>query len=119
MVLHFAFSSKRFNHINSDWLKSLDQEKDFSIILSSKLKVANPCLKARNKANNILGIINHNVAYKSKIISKMYNSYVRPLLVLLWTSLVPYLRKDVQERVQQEWYLELRVRASMRRGWKR
>src|ERR1700755_1287123 len=52
--------------------------------------------------NKVLGIINHNVVYKSKeVISKLYNSYVRPARVLC-TSLGSTFRKYINmlERVQ-------------------
>lgn len=90
--------------MNGDWLESVDQEKDLGVIISSNLKVANQCLEARNKANKMLGIINRNVIYKSKeVISKLYNSYVRPVLEYCAQVWAPYLRKDIDmlERVQR------------------
>ena len=81
-VLHLGYSNKEFHYdMNGEWLPSVDQEKDLGVVISSNLKVADQCLEARNKANKMLGIISRNVVYKSKeVISKLYNSYVRPLL---------------------------------------
>ena len=104
-VLHLGYSNKEFNYdMNGDWLESVDQEKDLGVIISSNLKVANQCLEARNKANKMLGIINRNVVYKSKeVVSKLYNSYVRPILEYCAQVWAPYLRKDIDmlERVQR------------------
>src|SRR5678816_4914578 len=103
-VLHLGYSNKSFNYdMNGDWLESVDQEKDLGVIISSNLKVANQCLEARNKANKMLGIINRNVVYKSKeVISKLYNSYVRPIIEYSAQVWAPYLKKDLDmlERVQ-------------------
>ena len=49
-------------------------------------------------------MINRNVVYKSKeVISKLYNSYVRPLLEYCAQVWTPYLRKDIYivEKVQR------------------
>lgn len=104
-VLHLGHSNKGFNYdMNGEWLQSVDQEKDLGVIISSDLKVGNQCLEARNKANKMLGIINRNVCYKSKeVISKLYNSYVRPLLEYCSQVWAPYLRKDIEmlESVQR------------------
>ena len=104
-VLHLGYSNKSFNYdMNGDWLESVDQEKDLGVIISSNLKVANQCLEANNKANKMLGIINRNVVYKSKeVISKLYNSYVRPVIEYCAQVWAPYLKKDLDmlERVQR------------------
>src|SRR5678816_4586531 len=104
-VLHLGYSNKCFNYdMNGEWLESVDQEKDLGVIISSNLKVANQCLEARNKANKMLGIINRNVVYKSKeVISKLYNSYVRPVIEYCAQVWAPYLKKDLDmlKRVQR------------------
>ena len=81
-VLHIGNSNKKFNYdMNGRWLESGDKEKDLGEIISDNLKVSEQCLEARNRANKMLGIINRNVAYNIKeVMSKLYNSYVRPLI---------------------------------------
>ena len=66
-VLHLGYSNKEFKYdVNCEWFKSLDQEKDLGVVISSNLKVADQCLEARNRANKMPGIINRNVVYKKK-----------------------------------------------------
>ena len=46
--------------------------------MSKDLKILKQCLLAKNKANLMLRIINRGVSYKtSKVISKLYRSYIR------------------------------------------
>ena len=77
-TLHLGYSNKEFKYdVNCEWLQSVDQEKDLGVIISGSLKVDDQCLEA----NKILAVTNQNIVYKSKeVISKLYNSYVRPLL---------------------------------------
>lgn len=104
-VLHVGHSNGGFNYdMNGDWLETVDQEKDLGVIISSSLKVSDQCLNARNKANRMLGVINRNVTYKSKeVISKLYNSYVRPQLEYCAQVWAPYLSQyiDMLEAVQR------------------
>ncbi|KAL7631154.1 UNVERIFIED_CONTAM: hypothetical protein RMT77_018543 [Armadillidium vulgare] len=104
-VLHVGNSNKGFNYeMNGEWLETVDHEKDLGVIISSNLKVGDQCLEARNRANKMLGIINRNVVYKSKeVISKLYNSYVRPALEYCAQVWAPHLRKDIDmlEKVQR------------------
>ena len=80
-VLHVGYSNKNFNYkIYGEWLESVDNEKDLGLIITSTLKVSEQCLEARNRTNRMIGITNHNVNYKSKAISNLYNGYVRPLI---------------------------------------
>ena len=45
------------------WVKSEDEERDFGILMSMGLKFSKQCLKAKNKANLMLSIINREVSY--------------------------------------------------------
>ena len=104
-VLHAGHSNKNFNYeIQGEWLDSVENEKDLGVIVSNDLEVSSHCLEARNKANRMLGIINRNVSYKSKeVMSKMYNSYVRPVMEYCSQVWAPHLRKDIDmlEAVQR------------------
>ena len=73
------------------WVKSVNEEKDFGMLMFKVLKFSKQCLLAKNKANSILGIINRGVSYKSvEVISKLCRSYVRPHLeycIQFWTPI--------------------------------
>ena len=94
--LHYNMSGKL--------LKSVNEEKDLGVIVSSNLKVEKQCSTAVGKANRMLGFISRNFEYKSRdIVVPLYKSLVRPNLeyaVQFWS---PYMRKDIDklERVQR------------------
>ena len=67
--------------MNDGWIKSVGEERDLGVLMSTDLKFLKQCLLAKNKANLILGITNRRISYKSaEVISKLYISYVRPHL---------------------------------------
>ena len=77
--------------MSDGWVKLVDEERDRGMLISKDLKFSRQCLKAKNKANLMLGIINRGVSYKSsEVISKLYRSYVRPHLeycIQFWTPI--------------------------------
>ena len=96
-VLHIGSKNCMFNYdMDGKWLENITEEKDLGVYIRNDLSVSKQCLTARNRANSMLGVINRNVSYKSKeVISKLYNSYVRPLLeygVQVWC---PYNKQDI------------------------
>ena len=104
-VVHIGKSNNCFSYeMGGQWLAESDREKDLGIVVSQDLKTHVQCLEARNKANRMLGIINRNVSYKSKdVITKLYNSYVRPHLEYCIQAWRPYHRGDIDmlEKVQR------------------
>ena len=77
------------------------RERDLGVIVSNDLKAHRQCVEAKNKAEKMLGIIKRNVSYKSKeVVTKLYNSYVRPHLEYCIQAWRPYHRGDI-ERVQR------------------
>ena len=95
-VLYVDYSKERFSYdMNGDWFETMDHEKDLGMIISSNLKVGDQCLKARNRAKKMLGIINRNdVCNRKEVISKLYSRYVRPALEYCTQVWAPHLRKD-------------------------
>ena len=68
--------------MNDGWVKSIDNERNFGVLISKGLKFSKQCLMAKNKPNLILVIVNRGESYKSaEVISKLYRSYVRHHLV--------------------------------------
>ena len=78
-------------------MKSVDKEHGLGWFLSTtNLKMSEPCLEARNKANEMFDIINLNNGWKNKDVkSKFYNGYIRLLTEYYAQALISYPRKDI------------------------
>lgn len=104
-VVHVGNKNEGFVYsMGGKWLDAVDRERDLGVIISQDLKAHKQSIEARNKANRMLGIINRNVSYKSKeVITKLYNSYVRPHLEYCIQAWRPYHRYDINmlESVQR------------------
>ena len=104
-VVHAGKNNRNFTYeMQGQWLESSHSERDLGVIISNDLKTHSQCVKAKNKAEKMLGIIKRNVSYKSKeVVTKLYNSYVRPHLeycIQAWNS---YHKGDIDmlEKVQR------------------
>ena len=59
----------------------MTEEKDLGVFVTNDLKPSRHCQEARKKSLKMLGMLNRNVEYKSKIVmKKLYCAYVRPHL---------------------------------------
>ena len=79
-------------------------EKDLGVIVTSDMKNSHQCQVARKKGLKMLGILNRNVHYKSKmVIKRLYSAYVRPHLEYCVEAWHPTYKKDLVslERVQR------------------
>ena len=47
--------------MNDDWVKSIDEERDFGVIISKDLKFSRQYLMTKNKVNSLLGIKNRSI----------------------------------------------------------
>ena len=96
-VSHIGSTNGKFEYeMNGNFLKEVNEEKDLGIIISNDLKSSKQCLAACKKANQMLGMISRNVAYKNKkVIGKLVNSYVRPQLEYCVQAWSPHFRQDV------------------------
>jgi len=80
------------------------REKDLEIIVAGDMKSSHQCQEARKKALKMLGMINRNVKYKSKmVIKRLYCTYVRPHLEYCIEACNPTYKKDIGslEKVQK------------------
>lgn len=104
-VMHLGRQNREFTYtMRNSWLNSVEEEKDLGVCISNNFKVNKQCIQARNKANKMLGIINRNVSYKSReVVTKLYNSYVRPHLEYCVQAWKPYQVQDISmlEAVQR------------------
>lgn len=96
-VMHIGRNNRNFEYeMGGNWLDIINQERDLGVIMSNDLKSSKQCLEARNKANKMLGMINRNVCYKSKeVITKLYNSHVRPHIEYCIQAWAPHYRQDI------------------------
>lgn len=96
-VLHVGKGNNNFEYeMCSNWLEKVKEEKDLGVVVSNDLKNSKQCLEACKKANKMLGIIKRNVHYKSKeVITKLFNSYVRPILEYCLQAWSPSYRHDI------------------------
>jgi hypothetical protein len=96
--MHVGRENNNFNYeMDGEWVNSVEQEKDVGVIISNDLKVSKQCIAACNIANRMLGYINKYVEYKSaEVMTKLYNSYVRPFLEYGVRAWMPYYKQDVE-----------------------
>jgi len=60
-------------HLNNTPLIEVTQERDLVITVTDDLKSSQQCLQAYNKANKVLGVINHSIVNKKKdVLVKLY-----------------------------------------------
>ncbi len=97
-VMHFG--SRNSNHtyyMSGNPLQVVKEGSDLGVTISSDLKHVNPCKKAYNKANTMLGFISRNFESKTpEVMLSLYNLLVRPHLeraVQFWS---PNNRKDIE-----------------------
>ena len=104
-VLHVGRTNRHFSYsMDGEWLNTTDSEKDLGVIVNQDLKTHKQCFEASKKANKMVGIIYRNVSYKSKdVVSRLYNSFVRPHLEYCVQAWKPYHRGDMDmlEKVQR------------------
>ena len=81
--------------MNDGWVKSVNEERDLGVLISKDLNFSKQCLLPKNKVNIMFDIINRKISYKSaEVISKLYRSYFRLHLLVLYSVLTPINEKD-------------------------
>ncbi len=104
-VLHIGYRNDKAKYVlNGTQLKSVENEIDLGVTISSNLKPSQQCSNVVKKANKVIGLIGRSFEYKSKdTILTLYNSLVRPLLEYCVQAWCPYYQKDIDklERVQR------------------
>ena len=72
----------------------ITNKKDLGVIITDKLDVTEQCVKASNKTNAMLGMINRAIKYKTKeVVVKLYKSLVRPHLDYCIQAWCPFKKK--------------------------
>jgi hypothetical protein len=105
VVMHVGAKNVKAQYdIGGKSLTKVEEEKDLGVIFNKDFKVASQCIKAANKGNQILGLINRTIVCKQKIvILNLYKSLVRPHIEYCIQAWRPHLVKDIEvlERVQR------------------
>jgi hypothetical protein len=104
-VMHIGNSNLETKYeMSGKKLEQTKEEKDLGVIVCDNFKVGKQCLKASNKGNQVLGMINRSFSSRKKsIILPLYKSLVRPHLDYCVQAWRPHLKKDIEkiERVQR------------------
>ena len=80
--IHYGFNNKKNDYfIGNVCIKTTREERDLGVIVTETLDVNKQCIvKAANKADAMLGMINRAFTYKTKeVVLKLYKSLVRPI----------------------------------------
>ena len=104
-VLHIGSNNpKRQYTLNGITLKSVNEQEDLGIIISSDLKWESHIAKITKKANSLIFMINKAFQNKSvEMIVRIFKTYVRPKLEYAESVWNPYFVKDIEqlERIQR------------------
>ena len=104
-VLHFGHNNGQVHYVmDGNILESVEEERDFGVIIKRNLKVDKQYAKAAKTANSVLGMIRRSFINNGvDIILPLYKSLVRPRLEYCVQAWSPFLRKDIEllEKVQK------------------
>lgn len=102
--VHYGHNNRQYDYFMGDNpIETSHVEKDLGVIITDTLNVTEQCVKASNKANAMLGMINRAIKYKTKeVVVKLYKSLVRPHLDYCIQAWRPFKQKDIDllEKVQ-------------------
>ena len=105
-ILKFADDTKQLSQVSTyedaeklqkdrkECIETTHEERDLGVIITATLDVTKRCVRATNKANAMLGMINRAFTYKTKeVVLKLYKSLMRPHLdycIQAWRPLKIY-----------------------------
>ena len=80
--MHFGYNnSNNIFLLGGHILETVDEEKDFGVMIRKDLKASSQCIKIVKTANQILGMINRTFTFKTKDnLLQLYKCLVRPHL---------------------------------------
>ena len=84
--------------MNGCQMDTVTEEKELGVMIRHDLKSSSQCTQAYNKANRMLEVINRKVSYTTKeVLTRLYNSLVRPLLEFYTAAWSPHYIKDKEQ----------------------
>ena len=64
---HYGYNNKQnYYFIGNDCFETTLEERDLGVIIRETLDITKQCVRAANKANAMLGMINRAIKYKTK-----------------------------------------------------
>ena len=81
--------------MGKECIETTHEERDLGVIITETLDVTKQCVRAVNKANAMLGMINRAFKYKIEVVLKLYISLVRPHLDYCIQTWRPFKQKDL------------------------
>ena len=104
-VLHAGKDSNKINYeMRGKMVDSLEEERDWGVIIISNLKVSKQCKKIVDTANKVLVMIYRTFTYRtSEDLLLLYKSLVRPHLEYCIQAWRPFLKTDIDllEKIQR------------------
>ena len=89
--IHHGYNNKHYDYfMGNECIETTHGERDLGVIITETLDVTKQCVRAANKANAMLAMINRAFKYKTKeVVLKLYKSLVRPPPALLHSGMAP------------------------------
>ena len=102
--IHYGYNNKQYDYFMGKECIETHEERDLGVIITETLDITKQCVRAANKANAMLGMINRAFKYKTKeVVLKLYKSLVRPHLDYCIQAWRPFKQKDIDllESIQE------------------
>ena len=95
--IHYGYNNKQYDYfMGKECIETTHEERDLGVIITETLDVTKQCVRAANKANAMLGMINRAFKYKTKeVVLKLYKSLVKPHLDYCIQAWRPFKQKDI------------------------
>jgi hypothetical protein len=95
--IHYGYNNKQYDYfMEKECIEKTHEERDLGVIITETLDITKQCVRAANKANAMLGMINRAFKYKNKeVVLKLYKSLVRPQLDYYIQAWCPFKQKDI------------------------
>ena len=95
--IHYGYNNKQYDYfMGKECIETTHEERDLGVIITETLDITKQCVRAANKANAMLGMINRAFKYKNKeVVLKLYKSLVRPQLDYYIQAWCPFKQKDI------------------------
>jgi hypothetical protein len=97
-IMHVGRNNPRYKYyMEGEELKTVEEETDIGVLITSSLKPSRQCERAPNTAGAVLRLIQRNFHYRDrKVFMMLYKRYVRPHLEFSSPARSPWAVADIQ-----------------------